>query len=77
MPNPSTPAMLATIENMQAWAGPDNRDVFAYSPTTGEQFSADAADYWNAPAGWAMTDSEGEPMILARRVETIAPLLDA
>jgi len=59
-------ATLATIENMELYAGVPG--VFAYSRETGEEYSANPGDYWNASAGWTMTDSEGEPMILCKRV---------
>jgi len=57
--------MLATIENMRAHPRtPGTVGLTAYSPATGEQYSADPGDYWNASPGWTMRDSEGEPMIL-------------
>jgi hypothetical protein len=68
--------VLATMANMQAYAGSHDRAVFAYSPLTGEEYSADPADYFNARADWTMTDAEGEPMILARR-GGITPLMES
>jgi hypothetical protein len=59
--------VIATIENMREYAGAKDRTVFAWSPVTGEEYSADAEDYWNAPPGWTMTDSEEGPMELVRR----------
>jgi hypothetical protein len=59
--------MLATIENMYEYAGAKDRNVFAYSPNTGEEYSADPHDYFDAPHGWVMKDSEDKPMILVRR----------
>jgi len=67
----------ATIENMRKYKR-ENRTVegdegtitilarqpVAYSPNTGEQYSADPGDYWNAPDGWVMTDSEDDEMVL-------------
>lgn len=41
--------------------------VLAYSPATGEEYSANPGDYWAQPDDWTMTDSEGEPMILVTR----------
>jgi hypothetical protein len=63
--------MLATIENMQRTKGVAG--VLAWSPTTGEEYSADPGDYWNAPAGWTIRDEDGEPMVLVvRREEFVA-----
>ena len=41
------------------------RGCFAFSPTTGEQFSADAGDYWPLPDDEPLLDSDGRPMVLA------------
>jgi hypothetical protein len=57
---------LATRENMRKYAGLPG--VFAYSPTTGEQYSATPGDYFWLPEGEVLTDSDGEPMVLARQV---------
>jgi hypothetical protein len=65
--------MEATIENMRAHY---REDVLAYSFNTGEEYSANPADYWNAPAGWVMKDEDGEPMRLVRHIETYAELTD-
>jgi hypothetical protein len=55
--------MLATIENMHKHHG-----CTAYSPTTGEEASADAGDYWWLPNGDPLVDENGDPMILVRKV---------
>ena len=56
---------IATIESMRAAYKPG---VFAYSPATGEQYSANPNDYfWLTDADGPLTDSEGEPMILGTR----------
>lgn len=68
----------ATIENMRKYyrepkrvKQPNGQHVtifpqqpVAYSPETGEEYSANPSDYWNAPAGWTMTDENGNPMLL-------------
>ena len=71
--------MLATIENMRAYyrtGSPSEPapNVFAYSPITGEEYSANPADYWNVPPGWTMKDADGEPMILVTRQTTLIAL---
>lgn len=62
---------LATVENMRKHA--DRRDVFAYSPLTGERYSAAPGDYF-----WAgsepLTDVNGDAMILATETITIRPV---
>ena len=70
--------MIATIENMQKCYDAGMRNggvggprVFAFSPTTDEEYSADPGDYWNAPAGWTLKDSEDKPMILATQHDAI------
>ena len=70
-------ATLATPANMTKFKRPDKKikrpqgDItifgarpMAYSPETGEEYSADAGDYWNRPADEPLLDSRGEPMIL-------------
>ena len=59
--------MIATIENMLAHYRPG---VFAYSPGTGEEYSADPGDYWDAGRGWTMKDAGGEPMVLVTKKTT-------
>lgn len=61
-------ATLATVENMARVAESCPRAV-AYSPSTGEQFSATPNDYFWLGAGEAIIDSEGEPCVLAVRSE--------
>ena len=64
---------LATVANMEAHA--DDPTVVAYSPTTGEQCSANPGDYfWMGSDKDVLVDSEGEPMILARRVSFMEEL---
>ena len=66
--------MLATPRNMSKVA--DRVGVMAWSPNTGESYSATAGDYWNRPPDEPLLDSESEPMILAREVTTIEPILE-
>lgn len=54
----------ATIENMQEHY---HHGVFAYSVTTGEEHSANPADYFWAPKGFAVKGDDGNDMYLARR----------
>lgn len=59
--------MLATVRNMAAH--PDVPGKLAYSPTTGEEASADAGDYWwMSDPDEPLRDEDDEPMILVRRV---------
>lgn len=57
--------MIATPKNMSLYA---DETVIAHSPLTGEETSATAGDYWMMPIDEPLIDSEGEPMILVRRV---------
>jgi hypothetical protein len=71
------PDTLATPSNMRAFeeANPARqlpngatilgRSCFAWSPVTGEQYSATAGDYFAQPDDEPLRDSEGQPMILA------------
>jgi hypothetical protein len=68
MPADSIAPTLATVANMRRLEGAGDRDVFAFSPTTGEQYSATAGDYWNRPDDEPLTGEDGEPMVLARRI---------
>lgn len=43
----------------------EGRRCFAYSPTTGEEFSGTAGDYFTHADDEALTDCNGDPMILA------------
>lgn len=62
--------MFATIENMEKVK--DRRDVVAYSPYTGEEYSANWRDYhWQVPAGWRMRDSTRHVMRLVTKTMVI------
>lgn len=63
----STERTIATIENMRE-AESRGKRCMAYSPNTGEQFSATSADYFNLPEGKPLVDADGEPLILAVKV---------
>lgn len=43
----------------------EGRRCFAYSPGTGEQYSADADDYWQLGDDEPLRDCASEPMLLA------------
>ncbi len=63
--------LQATKRNMEARWDPD---VFAYSPATGEEYSAHPGDYfWMEPDG-ELLDSQGNTMILVRRRTGVTPL---
>lgn len=76
--------MLATPANMETLRIDAGEPIgcpglFAYSPTTGERYSADAGDYWNRPADEPLRDSNGEPMVLALEftsIEEVQPTSD-
>ena len=63
--------MIASKRNMEA-----NYDtgVFAYSPDTGEECSANPGDYWYMSNGDILEDGNGNAMILARRREWLEKL---
>ena len=54
---------IATVANMRAVQ--DKPGVFAFSPATFERYSATPGDYFWMPENEPLTDSEGEPMLLA------------
>ena len=60
---------IASLRNMRKAAASYSTLPLAYSPETGEEYSANPADYFNAPEDWVMRDSAGNPMILAFKVE--------
>ena len=53
--------IIASLKNMKKYEG---RGTLAYSPHTGEEYSATPGDYWNAPESWVMKDSRGNKMYL-------------
>ena len=57
--------LLATVENMRAVE--DRIGVFAFSPTTSEEYSATPGDYWDAAPDEALLDANGDPMVLVIR----------
>lgn len=60
---------VASVGNMRRIG--DDRAVKAWSPHTGEEYSATPGDYWDAPDSEVLKDSEDEPMILVREVCTM------
>lgn len=65
---------FATIANMEKAREIHGNRVISWSPLTGEEYSANPGDYWQATDEWVMKDSNGEPMILVVRQTN---LLDA
>jgi hypothetical protein len=68
----ATPANMRDVESRQYPNA--RRHVFAFSPTSGEEYSATPDDYFAQPDDEPLRDANGEPMILATR-QTI--ILDA
>jgi hypothetical protein len=57
---------------MKAYYGrPDLNTVFAWSPGTREEYSANPSDYWNRKADEPLLDGEGGEMVLVVRVSQI------
>jgi hypothetical protein len=70
---------LATLVNMRAVEAQETAGVFAFSPYTGERYSANPADYFGAPLddNEPLRDLEGEPMLLVfERTEYVDALSD-
>jgi hypothetical protein len=76
---PKVEATAATVENMERYAlthpaktidtqngivRVETPRCFAYSPTTGEEFSGSAGDYFTRERDEVLIDAEGDPMIL-------------
>ncbi len=59
---------LATLANMRVHY---SDGVFAYSPTTTEECSANPGDYWFLGDDDVLRDSEDQPMILVVKRTTI------
>ena len=62
---------LATIKNMKKYY---RSNIIAWSPITGEQYSANHRDYWAMKDDKCLKDSEGNDMILARKIKMIEPI---
>jgi hypothetical protein len=60
--------MIASRENMELLAR-EEIVAIAYSPTTGETYSARPGDLKDMPMNWVMRDEDGEDMILGRPVQ--------
>lgn len=66
--------MIANKKNMDEHYTPG---VFAYSPATGEECSANPSDYWYLAPDDVLEDGEGAPMVLATRTTSVNVLTDA
>jgi hypothetical protein len=68
-----TPAQ-ATLANMRKHYRPlPAVQIFAWSPSTDEEYSAHPGDYFMMADDDVLRDSDGEPMILAyRTIEIVA-----
>jgi hypothetical protein len=68
---------IASIGNMRAKAIAAKPEevgtLIAFSPLTGEEYSANPGDYWDMQDKEVLLDSEGEPMILGRQVTNFVP----
>jgi hypothetical protein len=78
---------LATPENMKKYEAANQprpykdgtlmpRPAIAYSPDTGEQYSATSGDYWHMKDDEPLRDENGEPMILVVSQTTMTDALD-
>lgn len=63
----ATRANMRRAQEKRAETGDFNHRIFCLSATTGEQYSADPGDYWFLMDDQTVTDSNGEPMVLAIR----------
>jgi hypothetical protein len=57
---------IASKANMDKWY-PTGVGVLAYSPTTGEECSANPSDYWMFSPSDVLKDAENNTMVLVRR----------
>lgn len=57
--------VIASIANMKLHA--ETSGVFAWSPVTGEEYSADARDYFYLDESKVLKDTNGHEMLLAVR----------
>lgn len=64
--------MRATKRNMRLCEDRGIPNVVAFSPETGEIFSATPDDYFMRPDDWCMKDSQGNDMELVREIHTVA-----
>lgn len=62
-------AVAATVANMRKHAHVPGMVMF--SPWTGEEYSANGADYWHSDPDKIFTDSEGNEMWLVCKETTI------
>lgn len=70
--------IIASKANMKKYGNENGyHGVFAYSRITGEEYSANAGDYFNASDDWVMEDTEGNPMYLVINVTTYVDVDDS
>ena len=83
---PKRNASLATRRNMDAYEAAHPSRPFkggvliapaaiAYSPNTGEQYSASSGDYFMIGMDEPLRDSDGEPMILVTKSHQLSPVV--
>jgi hypothetical protein len=65
--------MQATLANMRKHY---TEGVIAWSPTTGEEYSADPGDYFMLGDDDMLKDDGGEPMLLVHRVECMVEVTE-
>jgi hypothetical protein len=63
--------MQATLENMRRFY---RAGVFAWSPETAEEYSADPRDYFMLSDDVVLRDDDGNAMVLAYRVAEIVEM---
>lgn len=63
---------LATVENMRRYEG--TAGLCAYDPSSGDQYSANPADYWWAEPEYVLRNTQGEALVLVRVKQTIEPI---
>ena len=66
--------VLATVGNVRKFHRVHGANLFAVSPATTEEFSANPGDYFAGDDGTVLRDSEGEACILAVRQLHYRPL---
>ena len=61
----------ATPDNMRRFAGIEGHRVFAWSPATREEFSADPGDYFMLDTDTPLLDAEGGECVLVVRIAQV------
>lgn len=77
MPTLATPANMRRFEQEHPRTHPHIEPVraIAWSPATGEEFSATSGDYWNVPDDMPLLDEREEPMLLVVREQRFTDAL--